>query len=260
MGIKFSIVLFFMAALLWTILPSRDAHEPKQKSVLWIWDRESDLTFINSDDYIIAPLMCTLHLQSDGIRIEPRHHQFVAPPSIRTIGVVRIESPRKYDFKLSEDHILQMIMSIAGLQKKYNFNEIQIDFDAARSERAFYRQFLKHLRSRLPEKTTISITALASWFAFDPWWRELPVDEIVFMFYPLKPDEKKLYQKLINDAAFFNTEANVTKFRRRLNISIGLSVQSPLKPGLHHYRVFWFNDARWKENLLGSMSSNSYNY
>jgi hypothetical protein len=40
--------------------------------------------------------------------------------------------------------------------------EIQIDFDATRSERGFYRALLNDLRARVPRSTAFSITALAS--------------------------------------------------------------------------------------------------
>lgn len=273
-------------AVAWPMRYSSNLLEQKQKMVLWIWDKDTDLSYLNAEEYIIAPLMCTIYLQADGIRVEPRHHRFLAPASIQSIGVIRIESPRKYGFKLSEDHITQMVMIITGLLKKYNFSEIQIDFDAARSERTFYRQFLNHLRSRVPDKTTISITALASWFAFDLWWRDLPVDEIVFMFYPFKQHEKPLYQTLLNHAAFYKSDSYKSKltdsmslenfttfknfkslkafkniFRSKQKISIGLSLQSPLTLSIpdpinfSYHRIFWFNYKHWNKSATDEINS-----
>jgi hypothetical protein len=233
-SIIFGIIVFttiFLVGIDRWLSPSQGAKNPK--AVVWVWDKEEDLSSINATKYIIAPLLCTIQLQVSTIRIEPRHHRIIAPHAIETIGVIRIESPKHYQFQLTKDHILQIGMSISGLQRQYHLKEIQIDFDSVRSERLFYQDLLTYIRFILPSDTKISITALASWFAFDHWWRDLPVDEIVFMFYDLKEHEKRIYEKLLK---------KLSLYRAKQKISVGLCAKSLIKIENYHHRVFWWGN------------------
>lgn len=228
-------ILIFMIMFLADVncMAKTNQETTNSKSVIWIWDKEEDLSSISAEKYRIAPLLCTIQLQARTIRIEPRHHRIIAPHSIETIGVIRIESPKHYQFQLTKDHILQIGMSISGLQRKYQLKEIQIDFDSVSSERLFYQELLLYIRSTLPSDIKISITALASWFAFDRWWQDLPVDEIVFMFYDLKEHEKRIYEQLLKKPYLY---------RAKQKISIGLHAKSQVKIENYHHRMFWWGN------------------
>jgi hypothetical protein len=65
---------------------------------------------------------------------------------------------------------------------------IQVDFDARLSQRPFYSLVLTALRRQLPVHVPLSITALASWCAYDDWIGDLPVDEAVPMYFRMGPD------------------------------------------------------------------------
>lgn len=227
------IIVFTAIFLAGIDISHKNQGATNSKAVIWIWDKEEDLSSVSAEKYMIAPLLCTIQLQASTIRIEPRHHRIIAPPSIETIGVIRIESPKYYQFQLTKDHILQIGMNISGLQRQYQLKEIQIDFDSASSERLFYQDLLAYIRSILQSDIKISITALASWFAFDHWWQALPVDEIVFMFYDLKEHEKKIYEQLLR---------NPHLYKAKQKISVGLHTTSLIKVENHHYRVFWWGN------------------
>ena len=64
---------------------------------------------------------------------------------------------------------------------------IQIDFDAADSERDVYRRLLARVRAVLPRTVPLSMTALASWCVGDTWLDGLPVDEAVPMLFRMGP-------------------------------------------------------------------------
>jgi len=74
--------------------------------------------------------------------------------------------------------------------KKRNADALQIDFDARQSQREFYRKLLTEIRSRLPREMPLSITALASWCAYDDWIGDLPVDEAVPMYFRMGPEHR----------------------------------------------------------------------
>jgi len=88
---------------------------------------------------------------------------------------------------------------------------VQIDFDARRSQRRFYVRLLRDLRRRMPPSLPLSITALASWCAYDDWLSGLPIE--------LRPDNniadmKRLVEKFVkHDAGLAHSQLIA---RRRL--------------------------------------------
>lgn len=79
---------------------------------------------------------------------------------------------------------------------------VQIDFDAKVSERGFYRDLLKELRTRLPESMPLSITALASFCIGDGWIKDLPVDEAVPMLFRMGKDAAEVRRFLAQSRDF----------------------------------------------------------
>jgi hypothetical protein len=82
---------------------------------------------------------------------------------------------------------------------------VQIDFDAAASERGFYEAVLAELRAKLGVDARISITALASWCEGDAWLARLPagtVDEAVPMLFRMGPDASRVAGTLASGSEF----------------------------------------------------------
>jgi hypothetical protein len=82
---------------------------------------------------------------------------------------------------------------------------IQIDFDAAASERPFYESLLTDLRKRLGPQAHISITALASWCEGDAWLAQLPagtIDEAVPMLFRMGRDAARVEATLASQGEF----------------------------------------------------------
>jgi len=99
------------------------------------------------------------------------------------MAVVHIEATRGAA-ALADPALPSSLADIAAVtQASRNAAAVQIDFDARASQREFYRRMLAELRRKLPPEVPISITALASWCAFDHWISSLPVDEAVPMFF-----------------------------------------------------------------------------
>ena len=96
---------------------------------------------------------------------------------------------------------------------------MQIDFDATRSQRAFYANVLSEVRKRIPEDTRLSITALASWTLFDNWLDSLPVDEAVPMLFRMGADGENVRRHLRSGG-----DVRAEPARR----SLGVSTDEPL--------------------------------
>lgn len=249
----------------------------------WAWERPEDLRFLLSNQAGVAFLVKTIYLQSHSPDSSESSPSFVVRPRLQPLrispgtpltAVVRLESshglPREAFFKntptitplhpeVSRDQqapaldpsssvIFQRVAAeISDLQNIPSVQAIQIDFDAAISERPFYAALLSEVRRRLPPSMPLSITALASWCIGDPWLEKLPagtIDEAVPMLFRLGPDAQDIVKFLRSGKEF-----PVTSCRG----SLGLSTDEPLSrdvlsgafrgasPALRQKRVYVFS-------------------
>jgi hypothetical protein len=112
---------------------------------------------------------------------------------------------------------------------------VQIDFDAAESERAVYRALVLAVRAALGPDVPLSITALASWCAQDRWMDGLPVDEAVPMLFRMGP----LNEPYAGLARSTSTAAPECRG------ALGTSLDEPLHVRAAGRRVYVFNAAPW---------------
>jgi len=159
--------------------------------VLWAWERREDLSFIDPRQIAVAYLDRTLELSADTVVVRPRLEPLMVPAQTVLIPLARVEIDWRLPPSLSAAQRSEVSTVIAAMAAA-SPRAIQIDFDATRSQRAFYRDLLADVRGRLPDSTALSITALASWCMDDGWVARLPVDEIVPMLYRMGPDAQEI--------------------------------------------------------------------
>lgn len=216
---------------------SRMQHLPRV--TVWAWERREDLRQVDPATTAVAWLDRTIVLDGDGLTVEPRRQPLLLPAStaLSRIPVIRIEtrnSPELSDAsaKAAAQAILQSSSPpIAALQ---------IDFDARRSEREWYRKVLLHVRNTLPAGIPLSITALASWCSYDnEWLHSLPVDEAVPMLFRMEPDRRRA-------AALGQLDSPELAIREPLcSSSVGISTHERWPAQLAGKRVYIFPDAGW---------------
>jgi len=148
-------------------ISARQARIPS--IVLWAWERPTDLEFINAEEVGVAFLARTVFLRTDEVVTRPRLQGLALPENARVIAVVRVESDRQDKPTLSTGQAERLAEAITEAASLSNIAAVQIDFDAVRSEREFYRNVIAAVRRRLPQEIGLSITALASWCADDDW-------------------------------------------------------------------------------------------
>lgn len=163
--------------------------------VLWAWERREDLSFIDPRQIAVAYLDRTLELSADTVVVRPRLEPLMVPAQTVLIPLARVEIDWRLPPSLSAAQRSEVSTVIAAMAAA-SPRAIQIDFDATRSQRAFYRDLLADVRGRLPDSTALSITALASWCMDDGWVARLPVDEIVPMLYRMGPDAQEIISYL----------------------------------------------------------------
>jgi hypothetical protein len=250
--------------------------------MFWAWERPDDLRLLDSKNAGVAFLAGTIFLRSippndeklpdEGVVLRPRLQRLRVPDGIPLMAVVRIETPQGWSQAAyqpveqakpflwsnlhTEEQRNRVVSLIRGLASVQGIRAIQIDFDATRSEQAFYRSLLQELRRRLPPEMPISITALASWCIGDRWLDQLPpgtINEAVPMLFRMGPDGP-------NIALFLNNrnEFRVPVCRGSLGLSTDESFSKKLlkaepsgnADALNRKRIYVFHPHNWAEESV----------
>lgn len=199
----------------------KSIFEENKPVTIWAWDRFDDLSFLK-DDTTVTYYAGTFYLRENRAFFNPRKKELICPDSTKTSPSFRIEAVSEINAEYKES----VINSICVTVKKYlqahkkpgSLNMVQIDFDATKSQRSFYRELLKELRATLGAETKISITALTSWCIADRWMQDLDVDEIVIMLFSMGKDKDETLALLELDNLDTGNDAKT---------AIGISANEP---------------------------------
>lgn len=216
--------------------PRADRMSALPDLVIWAWERRENLDFIDPDKIAVAYLAYTLDLASNRVLIRPRLQPLSTPPHTNLIPVVRIEDDSRYPPNMSAAQCDDAATIIVGLARRPFPVGIQIDFDARRSERAFYRELLSELRGRLPKSIALSITAFASWCIGDDWIDGLPIDEATPMLYRMGPDASGIRAYLRGGGGFHS---------RLCRASVGLSLDEKMPAIAMNRRLYLYSPNPW---------------
>jgi hypothetical protein len=221
--------------------PTSTRLEQMPGVMLWAWERPTDLRFIDPKVTGVAFLARTIRLRSDEIEVRPRLQSLNLPDGARVMAVARVETDAVNKPDLSARQREKLAGAIADMARLPNVWNIQIDFDATQSERAFYRDVIIDVHRRLPDAVSLSITALASWCTFDDWISDLPIDEAVPMLFRMAGDGKQIVRRL---------DAGDDFIAPACRHSYGISTDEP-RPGLvSSRRLYVFNPDPWTESSV----------
>jgi Protein of unknown function (DUF3142) len=199
---------------------------------LWAWERREDLHAVDTRRFAVAYLDQTLTV-GPLVDRQPRRDPVFFPASAVRIPVVRIETaPGAALNSFNRDELVHDLLIST---REDGIAALQVDFDATRSHRPFYRDLLFELRSRMPPGLPLSITALASWCSYDDWLRGLPIDEAVPMMFRMEPDRRR-------------APPNLDDFQIREPLcqsSVGVSTTEPWPDNLAGKRIYVFADHGW---------------
>lgn len=191
---------------------------------LWAWERPENLEFLDPHTTGVAFLARTVCLGGGAVSVRPRLNPLRYPPGTTLMAVVRVE-PRDSTLPPVE----AASAAIAGAAAIPGVRALQVDFDATLSQRLFYRNLLADLRTRVPQSTPLSMTALTSWCESDTWIAALPVAEAVPMLFRMGPGEHP-----------------ARTFRPPLcRSSAGVSLDEPLREPPSAARLYIFNPRPW---------------
>jgi hypothetical protein len=210
---------------------------------LWAWERPEHLTFLDSHNVGVAFLAGSVYLDSSPV-LRPRSQPLRVNPGTPLTAVVRIEITHETPATFTDAYRTEVVRQVLHLGDVPGVRELQVDFDARRSQRPFYRRLLEDLRAQSPVDRRLSITALGSWCLDDDWIAGLPVDEAVPMLFRMGMDEGNILHALSNGSDFRDPLCRT---------SVGLSTDEPWPQPLLDRNVFVFNTRAWNAQTVAAV-------
>ena len=132
--------------------PSQPLLDRLPGLVLWAWERPEDLRGLDRD-VAVAFLAQTIDLKVDGVQVSPRRQPLRVDPETPLIAVTRVgTTASSRDSGSVVDRVARTVADTAGLP---GVKAVQIDFDAVRSERPFYRHLLRRVKDMLDANTAV---------------------------------------------------------------------------------------------------------
>ncbi len=225
----------------WSIrqLLSDDPLADLPRVMLWAWERPEDLRFIDRRRAGIAYLAGTITLDPEGMDVRARMQPLLAPDDCAMVGVVRIEARQTELDPEQADRVADQILKLVPMSR---VEALQVDFDAAVSQRPFYRCLLADLHRRLPVRVRLSMTALASWCIHDGWIEGLPVDEAVPMLFRMGVDDHEVRRYLVSGNDFLLPACRW---------SVGLSTDEGILRVPPGRRRYVFHPRPWEPEAVG---------
>jgi hypothetical protein len=217
------------------------------QKMLWAWEREEDLKFIDPAEIGVAFLAQTIFLENDRIIPRQRRQPLDVPPGTYLIAVTRIETNKETVRRprLDVSAVTQSAFLIKRSLELPNVRGVQIDFDAGASERKFYRELAAEVRKQLPAGVSFTITSLASWCTGDAWFGDFPVDEAVPMVFQMGADSENIRTFLENGNDWPEPLCRA---------SYGLSLEEGRPEGLKAGRRTWyFKNSQWEKADISAL-------
>jgi hypothetical protein len=211
--------------------------------VLWAWDRDDDLSFIDIRDTAVAYLAATVILRGETVLLTPRHHPLAPPQGTRLIAVAHIEVDRYEPPVISDAQARAFAETLAALRAIRPGEFLQIDFEATSSQRDFFVKAVAALRERLPN-AVLSATALTSWCLHERWTQALAVDEVVPMFFRMGPDRRRIRAYFADGGDF-----------RSANCRTSIGVATDELPAAIPFgrRIYAFSPRRWNAETYATL-------
>jgi hypothetical protein len=203
--------------------------------MLWAWDRDDDLRFLDIGDTGVAFLAATVTLRGDGVAVTPRHNPLALPPGVSRVAVAHVETDRAEPAVLSGEQLRRFVEALATVSDEVPHHVLQVDYEAVASQRTFFIDAIGALRRRLPG-AAISVTALASWCFSENWIGRLEADEVVPMLFRMGYDGRRVLANFANGGDFRAAEC-------RSSLGVATDQLPAILPAGR--RIYVFSPRRW---------------
>jgi len=209
------------------------------QQVAWLWD-EARLPAWSTHE--AAVLQRHILLTGDKTLIRPRMRWPALPSSALVTPVLHVEVSTVNPPTRIENSRAIIIDALLDAAAVSTSGWVQLDMEAKPSQRVFYRALVQDLRTALPQRIKLSVTALAWWCRAPVWLDGLAADEVVPMFFRMGKDSAAM-RKLLEHSP------NTLHASCRAN-SAGFSPQEPFAPSVsgRYAKTYWFDRYAWKRS------------
>ncbi|WP_137939813.1 hypothetical protein [Chitinivorax sp. B] len=229
----------WLSGLLWlTCLSMCHAATSPPETMLWVWERPTDLRWLSPDKAGVAYLRTIVLLSGEQAAVSQRRQPIHMPATLFKIPVVHVDIDNLHPPTLND---AQLVTLVTAVEKAAAASQgwVQLDFEARYSQRDFYLrllQALQPLRLAAPQ-IRLSVTALASWCMQDAWLDAKLVDEIVPMLFRMHRDGPAIRDHLARQHQLPVAACNQ---------SVGLLIGDPVTTPHNTRRRYWFNPGDWQ--------------
>lgn len=152
----------------------------------WYWDRPVEQLPVPAPGVGAAVVVMHVIFSGHGYALQPRRSALRLPDGIVTMPVIHVEIDPARPFAGNATQIDGLREVVLDVARRGDSTWVQLDFEVKRSQREFWRAAVQEIKMTLPVGVKLSVTALASWCYEDRWLGDVPVDEIVPMYFRLK--------------------------------------------------------------------------
>jgi len=211
------------------------AHLPHL--ILWAWEMPERLDFIDPRQVAVAYLDQTVYA-GKSVCARPRLQPMRVPLGTQVVTVVRIQMPAAAP--ASPEARAEVVAQLLRSARRPGVTGLQVDFDATKSQQPFYGELLKQLRREMPPAMPLSVTALASWCAYDRWLAPLPIDEAVPMLFRMGREQ----------SLFRPRDGGLLVLEPLCSGSRGISTDEAWPKDLRGKHVYVFNPRPWTQESV----------
>jgi hypothetical protein len=239
--VRTSLLLVFTLGLLSdsSVKPGT-APSRSSRLTLWAWEMPEHLDFIDPREVAVAYLDQTVYV-GDEVRTRPRVQAMRVPAGTKVIAVVRVEMPPTT--AVAPEIETGLVATLLRSARRPGIAALQVDFDAIKSQQPFYGEVLRDLRKQMPSGMPLSITALASWCAYDRWLTGLPVDEAVPMFFRMGREQN----------LFRSPDKGSVIHEPLCSSSLGLSTDEAWPKDIGGKHLYIFNPRPWTPQSIAGL-------
>jgi hypothetical protein len=211
---------------------------PPLPAIAWLWKDAAPPAWSQAR---VAVVDRHILLSGDMVRERPGAKPRRLPAGTEVTPVVHVElDPLRPAVSLrAATPVIITAMKSAALATTSGW--VQLDLEARPSQRADYRALVREIRSVLPAKIQLSVTALAWWCRSPAWLDGLAANEVVPMFFKMGRDGEAVRALVALQPSALHPLCRAG--------SAGFSPQEPFDRAViaRYAQTYWFDYHGWRK-------------
>ncbi|QGZ38409.1 hypothetical protein IP92_01269 [Pseudoduganella flava] len=206
-------------------------------AIAWLW-RDAP---VPAWSQTVAVVDRHIWLAGDKVLVRPGAQPRRLPVRTAVVPVVHVEIDPIRPPRTLQHAQAVVLAAMRSAARASTSGWVQLDLEARPSHRADYRMLVQQVRTALPAGIKLSVTALAWWCRSPNWLDDLPVDEVVPMFFRMGRDNVALRGIVADQPQLLHPACRAT--------AAGFSRQEPYTQDVtrRYRRTYWFDEKGWQQ-------------